>query len=58
MFRDYPDVVNVIQFQKMLGIGKNTAYILLKNNAVKSVRVGRIHRIPKANIIKYLKSTQ
>jgi excisionase family DNA binding protein len=58
MFKNYPDVVNVEQFQKMLGIGKNTAYILLKNNTVKSIRIGRVHRIPKANIIKYLKSTQ
>ena len=58
MFRNYPDVVNVSQLQKMLCIGKNTAYTLLKNNTIKSVRIGRVHRIPKANIIKYLKSIQ
>jgi len=58
MFRNYPDVVNVAQFQKMLGIGKNTAYNLLKNNAIHSIKIGRVHKIPKKNIIKYLKSTQ
>ena len=56
MFKNYPDVVNVSQFQKMLGIGKSTAYNLLKNKDVQSIRIGRVHRIPKSNIIKYLRS--
>ena len=56
MFQNYPDVVNVAQLQKMLGIGRNTAYELLKNNMIKSIRIGRVHKIPKANIIKYLHS--
>jgi excisionase family DNA binding protein len=58
MFRNYPDVVSVAQMQKMLGIGKNTAYKLLKDDEIKSKRVRGIHRIPKANIIKYFKTTQ
>jgi hypothetical protein len=33
MFREYPDIVNVAQMRKMLGgIGRNTAYDLLKQN--------------------------
>ena len=54
MFKEYPDVVTVEQLQKMLGIGRNTAYYMLKNNTIKSIRIGRVHKIPKINIIKYL----
>jgi len=56
MFKDYPDVVSVTQMQSMLKIGKNTAYSLLKNNEIKSIRIGKVHKIPKVNIIKYLLS--
>ena len=54
MFENYPDVVNVAQLQKMLSIGRNTVYTLLKENKIASIRIGRIHKIPKVNIIKYL----
>ena len=57
MFRNYPDVVSVIQLQEMLGIGKNTAYTLLKNKTIRSIRIGRVHRIPKENIINYFKTS-
>jgi len=56
MFREYPDVVNVIQLQKMLGVGRNTAYDLLKEEKIQSIRIGRVHKIPKVNIIKYLQT--
>ena len=58
MFKQYPDVVSVAEMQKMLGVGRNTAYGLLKENKINSIRIGRVHKIPKVNIIKYLKSTQ
>ena len=57
MFKQYPDVVTIAQLQTMLGIGRTGAYRLIKSGEIKSVRVGRIYKIPKANIIKYLKQT-
>ncbi len=54
MFTDYPDVVTVGQLQTMLGIGITLAYRLVKNNVIKSIRIGREYKIPKANIIHYL----
>jgi len=56
MFKEYPDIVTVAQLQKMLGIGKNTAYNMLKNSTIQSIRIGKVHKIPKRNIIKYLQS--
>ena len=54
MFKQYPDVVSIKQLQTMLGVGRNTAYDLLKKNKIQSIRIGRVHKIPKVNIIKYL----
>lgn len=54
MFTNYPDIVNVTQLTKMLGIGTTLAYKLLKNNQIKAFKVGREYKIPKANIISYL----
>ena len=58
MFKGYRDVVSVAEMMSMLNIGKNSAYTLIKNNVIPSIRIGRIHRIPKSNIVRYLKSTQ
>ena len=55
MFVNYPDVVDVPQLQSMLGgIGKQSTYKLLKNSTIKSIKIGKIYRIPKVNVISYL----
>ena len=56
MFREYPDVVSVSQLQKMLGVGRNTAYKLLSEQSIKSKKVGRVYLIPKTNVIKFFKN--
>lgn len=54
-FSDYPDVVTVEQMAQMLGIGRKTAYRIVKSGVIPCLMVGRIYRIPKHNILKYLK---
>ena len=54
MFKEYPDVVNVSQLQKMLGIGRNSAYKLLTAKNIKAKKIGRVYFIPKVNIINFL----
>lgn len=56
MFTAYKDVVNVNQLAEMLGIGISLAYRLVKQNTIKSIKVGRQYKIPKQNIISYLLS--
>jgi excisionase family DNA binding protein len=56
VFREYRDVVGVAELQVMLGIGRNTAYKLLKTGAISSIRIGKTHKIPKINVIKYLQT--
>lgn len=55
MFTSYPDIVNIEQMRKMLGgIGITLAYKLLKSGTIKSLKIGREYKIPKASIIEYL----
>ncbi len=56
MFSEYPDVVSVEQLKKMLHIGNNVAYDLLKSGAIKTIRIGRRYIIPKENVITYIRS--
>mgnify|MGYP002676508034 FL=1 len=55
MFADYPDVVDVSGLQSMLGnIGKQTAYELVWKGTIKAIKVGKLYRIPKINVIAFL----
>ena len=55
MFVDYPDVVDVSGLQSMLGgIGKQTAYELVRKGTIKAIKIGKLYRIPKINVIVFL----
>lgn len=58
IFSEYPDVVNIDDLTKMLGIGKNKAYELIHTNAIQSIRVGRKHIIPKFRVIEFLQNVK
>lgn len=54
LYKEYPDCVNVVQLQNMLGIKRTKAYELLKNGSIKSIKIGKDYKISKLNIISYL----
>ena len=54
MFNKYNDILTVEDLCEVLNIGKNTAYRLLKNGVIKSIKIGRIYKIPKKNVKKYI----
>ena len=55
MFADYPDVVDVSGLQSMLGnIVRQTAYELVRKGTIKAIKVGKLYRIPKINVIAFL----
>ena len=56
MFSNCKDVVTVEQLAEMLDIGLTLAYRLVRQNTIKSIKVGRQYKIPKQNIISYLLS--
>ena len=55
MLKEYPDVMTVEQMCEVLGISKKTGYKLLRTNIISSIKVGRTYRIPKINMLNYLR---
>jgi len=53
---DYGDVLTVKDVQKILGIGRNAVYTMLKNGTLKSKRIGIKYIIPKRSVRTYLNS--
>ena len=49
-----PLLLSVKEMAEVLNIGLNTAYRLLKEKEIPSVRVGRQHRISKKALIAYI----
>jgi excisionase family DNA binding protein len=54
LFADYPEVLTISDLQKILGVGRNTAYSLIRHNKIKSVQIGRQRRILKCYVLEYL----
>ncbi len=54
-FIAYPDVVTVEETCKMLRLGRNSVYALLKSGRIRSVRVGSRYVIPAKSIVRFLK---
>lgn len=58
MLANYPDILEVEDLQQIFNIGKNQAYGLVNSNQIVSFKMGRIHKIPKANVIAYIRQYQ
>ncbi len=56
LFNEYNDILNIDDLCKALNIGKNTAYRMLNDGTIKSIRIGKVHKIPKINLIEYIKN--
>ena len=53
-FDDLPLTLRVEDLMPSLGIGRNTAYELVRSGQIKSLRIGRKIRIPKAEVLAFL----
>ena len=54
ILKDQPEVLTVPEAAKILRIGKNKAYELIKNGKLSSIQLGRKTIIPKACLIDFL----
>lgn len=54
MLEKYKDVVSVQELCEILGIGKNSAYKLLKDNTIPNERLIGKYIIPKIGVINFL----
>ena len=57
MFSSYPDVVTPEDVQHMLRMGRNSVYKLLKEEKIKTVKVGKKYIIPKISVIRFIDFT-
>lgn len=55
VFKDYPDVLTVKQVSDLMGVSTKTVYKLIKTNSLSCLKVGREFRIPKVNLMQYMK---
>ena len=55
-FDELPLTLRVEDLMPILGIGRNTAYELVRSKQIYSVKIGRQLRIPKQALIDYLTS--
>ncbi len=54
LFSDYDDVLSIEDVMKMLHIGKNTVYSLLRNNEIRNLKIGKRYIIPKQSVINFI----
>ena len=50
--------LRVEELMPILGIGRNTAYELVRSGKLRSIRVGRQVRVPKNALIEFLENTE
>lgn len=55
VFTKYPDIMNVKEVGEALGVSPKIVYRLLNNGTIVSLKTGREFRIPKVNLMKYVK---
>lgn len=54
LINDYPDVLSVKDLQSILRIGRSATYTLLRENKIKTLKVGNRYIIPKQSVIDFL----
>lgn len=57
-FDELPLTLRVEDLMPILGIGRNTAYELVRSKQIYSIKIGRQLRIPKQALIDYLTSSR
>lgn len=55
-FNELPLTLRVEDLMPILGIGRNTAYELVRSGKIKGIRIGKQIRIPKEEVRRFLDS--
>ena len=53
-FEDLPDFLSVEETRTYLGLGRSTLYELIRSKILASARFGRVIRIPKVALARYV----
>lgn len=55
-YEDLPLTLSVEELMPVLGIGRNSAYALVRAGKIRGFHVGRKLRIPKESVIQFIRS--
>ena len=55
-FEHIPDILTIPELQKVLRIGRSTAYRLIKTSELRCIRIGRSIRIPRKYVFDYIEA--
>ena len=53
--QDLPMTLRVEELMPILGIGRNTAYELIRSGQIRNIRIGRQIRIPRDALLEFLR---
>jgi len=56
MFNNFPDVLTVEELQTALGIGRSTAYRLIRGGTIRHLRIGKNIKIPRRYLVDYIEA--
>lgn len=54
MLEGYSDIITVKEAQEILKISKKSVYKLIENNEIFAKKIGKVYRIPKKSVCKYI----
>ena len=57
MFSKYPELMNVEDVQKALGIGRSMAYRLINDGRIRHIRIGKVIKVPKRCLVEFVKDS-
>ena len=49
-----PLVLRVNDLMTVLGIGRNSAYTLIRSGQLKAIRIGNSYRVPRSELLRFL----
>ncbi len=55
VLKEYPDILTIEEMADVLGVSLKTGYKLIQDGKIKAMVVGKRYRIPKVNVLSYLK---
>ena len=58
LLKEFADVLTIDDIKKILKIGRNKSYNLLKNGTIKSFKIGRSYRVCKKDLIIFIQKEQ
>jgi len=56
LFKQYQDLLDMTELQSALGVGRSTAYRLIRSGQIRHLRVGRKIKIPRWALMDFVES--